>query len=116
MVIIALGEWFRLPRLGTDGFKRVLAAGVEYESKSGFKVKENADLLTLKSVLASELGEEVSFFFKCFSCGQKTSCSDCAYNASCSIEYCRRCICNSCMKLGYENYVKAWRDYLAATG
>jgi hypothetical protein len=115
-MIIPLGEWFRLPRLGTDGFKRVLSAGVEYDSKSGFKVKENADLVALKSVLASELGEDINFFFRCFSCGIKMSCSDCPYNMLCSIEYCRKCICSRCMNLGYDNYIKAWRKYLSSTG
>lgn len=116
MAIIPIGEWFRLPRLGTEGFKRVLSAGVEYESKNGFRVKDNADLLKIKSVLSAELGEEVNFIWRCFSCGVKTSCDDCLYNSTCSIEYCRNCICGSCMRLGYNEYVKAWRRYLSATG
>ena len=116
MIVIPLQEWFRLPRLGKDGFKRIVSAGVEYESKSGFRVRNNADLLNLKLVIASELNDDVQFTFRCFSCGERASCSDCVYNSGCGIEFCGRCVCSKCMKLGYANYVMAWRRLLASNG
>jgi hypothetical protein len=113
---VPLEDRFKLPRLGSESFKKLMSAGLEYESGSGFRVKRNADLVSLKAAISSEIGQDVQFTFRCFVCGDRTSCVDCAYRSTCSIEYCGRCICQSCMKKGLPGYVKAWRGLLSSTG
>lgn len=116
MLEIPLEGDFRLPRLGTDGFRKLMSAGLEYDTKKGFSVKRNANLVELKMALTSQLNEDIEFIFDCFVCGERMSCADCEYHATCSIERCGRCICSSCMKKGLKSYNEAWRRLLASSG
>ncbi|MDG6928508.1 MAG: hypothetical protein JRN39_04110 [Nitrososphaerota archaeon] len=116
MIDVPLGEWFRLPRLGTEGFRRLMGAGLEYETATGFRVKEGADLVLLKGALESEVRDKVEFSFGCQCCGARTSCADCRYHGSCSIERSGRCVCGSCAALDLREHARAWRSLLAASG
>ncbi|MDG6935204.1 MAG: hypothetical protein JRN68_11005 [Nitrososphaerota archaeon] len=115
MLEIPLEGDFRLPRVGSEGFRKLMSSGLEYDTKTGFRVKRNADLVELKMALRSQLNDEIEFKFRCFVCGETMSCTDCRYHVSCSIERCGRCICDSCMKRGLRAYQESWRKLLAST-
>jgi hypothetical protein len=97
-VEVVVGEWFRLPRLGSDVFmKLVRQAGLKYESGKGFLADAKTDLLAVSSILQSVLGEPIGIVLRCFVCGKSVECPTCVYNEVCD----RRrvspaCICNSC--------------------
>jgi hypothetical protein len=116
MLEIPLEGDFRLPRVGTEGFRKLMTSGLEYDSKTGFRVKNNANLEQLKANLRSILNDEVEFVFNCFVCGERMSCTGCEYHSTCSIEKCGRCLCSKCMKKGLKGYQDAWRRLLASSG
>lgn len=95
---LVVGEWFQLPRLGSDVFmKLVRQAGLRYESGKGFLADAKTDLLAVTSVLRGVLGEPIEIVLRCFVCSKPVECSTCVYNEVCD----RRrvssaCICNAC--------------------
>ncbi|MCS7116947.1 MAG: hypothetical protein RMJ31_06240 [Nitrososphaerota archaeon] len=97
---IVLDEWFRLPKLGSDDFiKLVKEANLKYESKYGFKADINTNLPMVASILKSVLGKDVEFAIKCFICGKVIKCRLCDYDDICDkLRISPKCICNECEK------------------
>ncbi|MEM3186448.1 MAG: hypothetical protein QXQ39_07215 [Conexivisphaerales archaeon] len=116
MIVIPLSDWFRLPRLGSEGFRRLMIAGVEYESRNGFRIREGSDLQAIKNLLESELRQDIEFSYPCFICSRITSCQGCIYHDICSIEKSGSCICEECSKKDLRDYIAAWRRSLASFG
>ena len=78
---IVMGEWFRIPRVGPDVFKRLVSeVGLIYDKYSGFKATSETDLVLLISVLRIALKEDVEVIIKCFICGAPVNCGKCRYN------------------------------------
>lgn len=98
---LAVGEWFRLPRLGKDAFISIMKAGAKYQKNFGFRVSEDADLAAVASILARVLGEEVTFVAKCYLCDEAIHCSSCAYYQGCDLtRVSPSCVCHKCMSKG----------------
>jgi len=110
---IPLDTWVNLPRLGKDAFKQLMKAGVEYTTGKGFFIRSTADLRGANQVISAAVGGEVCFVFKCYVCGNVTSCADCSYRAVCSVEQVGgRCICLKCAKEDLDAYEKKWSSSL----
>ena len=84
--------------MGRDAFVDLMKAGVEYNKSLGFRIKDSADLLIVKSVLKKTLREEVFIALKCFICSQSVECDSCNYKDVCVLgRFSLNCICNKCM-------------------
>jgi hypothetical protein len=110
---IVLDSWVSLPRLGKDAFKDLMKTGVEYSTGKGFFIRSNADLRLVKAIVAAAAGGEVFFVFKCFICGDLSSCAECPYNAVCSVELVGgKCICSKCAREDLSAYCARWKSSL----
>jgi hypothetical protein len=106
---IVLDSWVNLPRLGSEAFKELMKAGVEYTTGKGFFIRSSIDLRLAKRVISAAVGGEVYFVFKCFICGNEASCADCSYRAGCSVELVGgKCVCLGCSKENFVAYRRKW--------
>jgi hypothetical protein len=97
-LIVAVGEWFNLPRLGREFFISLMKAGLMYDKSKGFKAEANADLATISSILKTALGEDFEFVPKCFACNSIIECYSCAYYLICDVKsLAPNCLCDKCM-------------------
>jgi hypothetical protein len=112
-VRIPLDSWVSLPRLGKEAFKELMKARVEYTTGKGFFIRSSIDLRGARQVISAAVGGEVYFVFRCYICGSEASCSDCSYDAVCSVEQVGgRCICQKCAKEDLDAYAKKWSSSL----
>ena len=113
---IAIETWVNLPRLGTEAFKELMKAGVEYKTGRGFFIRSGIDLATAKRIIGAAVGGEVFFTFRCFICGREASCADCSYRAICSVDVVGgKCLCAQCAKENFAAYRKKWLGALGGT-
>ena len=90
---IVMGEWFNLPRLGSDAFSALMKQGVAYDKKKGFRFDGATDTDQAARTIGSAIGDEVELSLRCFICGSE-ACPGCPY-----IEVCDRrkvsplCLC-----------------------
>jgi hypothetical protein len=101
-------QGFKLPYIGTDGFKELRRAGVNYE-RGRFSIGELNNVENVKLLLSEILGEEIAFTQTCLICGKEFLCSECKYYDSCpSRDLPFHCICKSCSKKNklYDRYVE----------
>ena len=110
---IQLDTWINLPRLGKEAFKELMKAGVEYTTGRGFFIRSNIDLKAAKQVISAAAGGDVFFIFRCYICGNETTCADCSYRSVCSVEQVGgRCICLKCSREDLGTYAKKWSSTL----
>jgi hypothetical protein len=95
---IIIGEWFWLPKVGGDVFKRLVnEAGLSYDRAKGFQVTSGSDLSLISSIIKEELREDVEVVLKCFICENPVQCSKCKYYEGCgSVKVYHRCVCHNC--------------------
>jgi hypothetical protein len=114
---VRVGTWIKLPRLGSEAFKRLMEAGVKYDrEKRLFFIGEEADLSLVSSILLNAAGEEVEFELNCFVCEGPAGCPSCNYQPFCNRKLVSRsCICDKCLAQddAYRLYVKKARSKLA---
>jgi len=97
-LIVAIGEWFKLPRLGREFFISLMKAGLMYDKSKGFKAEANTDLIKISSILKRALGEDFEFVPKCFTCNSIIDCYSCAYYLICDVKSLTpNCLCDNCM-------------------
>jgi hypothetical protein len=98
MIKIHIDHWFRLPRLGSEAFRKVTReAHLKYDKQKGFLADQNTDLTLVASILKS-IGEEVAVEVSCYICGQPAECPECAYNQICDRTIVSpTCICPKCL-------------------
>jgi len=98
MIKVQLDRWVRLPRLGSDAFRKITHdARMKYDKQKGFLADQNTDLAMVASILKS-IGEELIVEVPCYICGQPAGCSECVYNHACDRTIVSpTCICSSCL-------------------
>jgi len=97
-LIVAIGEWFKLPRLGREFFISLMKAGLIYDKSKGFKVEANSDLIAISSILKRALGEDFELSPKCFICNSIVECYSCAYYLICDAKgLTSNCLCDKCI-------------------
>jgi len=96
--MVAIGEWFKLPRLGREFFVSLMKAGLLYDKSKGFKAEANSDLIAIASILKGALGEGFEFVPKCFTCNSMVDCCSCAYYLICDAKASTPvCLCDKCV-------------------
>lgn len=95
---IIIGEWFWLPRVGGDVFKKLVnEAGLKYDRTKGFQATSMSDLSLISSIIKDELREDVEVVMKCFICSNHVKCSACRYYENCeSARKYHTCVCSNC--------------------
>ncbi len=95
---IVVGEWFRLPWVGNDVYRKLVSeAGLKHDKAKGFQATSDTDLDAVASILGGMLREEVEVSLKCFVCGGSVECGGCGY-----VDICRpsavsqACVCRGC--------------------
>ncbi|MER3601183.1 MAG: hypothetical protein C4339_00420 [Nitrososphaerota archaeon] len=116
MTWIRIGSPFRLPRLGSESFRKLMEAGVKYDrERRMFSVDDKTDLGLVSAILAAALGEEVEFELDCFICGNPAGCPTCVYLPFCDRRrVSRSCICETCLRKpdAYRLYVDKVKEAL----
>ena len=108
-MIVKIGEWFRLPRLGRDKFISLMKAGLVYDRSKGFKAEVDANLTTIISILKKALGEDFEFVPKCFICNSSVECFLCAYYQICDVKSVTPdCLCNQC--IGHKTPLSVYKN------
>jgi len=95
---IVIGEWFRMPRVGDDAFRKLVKdAGLKYDRSHGFQITSETDVGMVVSILKGELNEDVEVSLKCFLCDQTVECRECTYSDICDLsKVSQACICRVC--------------------
>ncbi len=95
---IVVGEWFWMPQVGGDVFKKLVKdAGLKYDKSNGFQATPETDMRLVAALLQSALKEDVEVMLKCFICGAPVECEECRYNDVCgSTKTFQSCICKDC--------------------
>lgn len=119
MIKIMLGDWFTLPRVGSDVFSRLMRqARLHYDrEKRKFRVEDDTNIGTLLAILKEALDDEIIIELPCFVCGKSAGCAECQYVDVCDrTMVSNRCVCEECFKKedAYENYCSAFLEKLEA--
>jgi aspartate/tyrosine/aromatic aminotransferase len=95
---IIVGEWFWIPRVEGDIFKKIVKKnGLKYNNSKGFQTTSETDLKDIVTILNKALDEEVVMMLKCFICSAQIDCSNCRYSDACeSISSFQKCLCEEC--------------------
>jgi len=97
-LMVAVGEWFKLPRLGKEFFVSLMKAGLVYDKSKGFKADANSNLMAISSILKRALGEDFEFVPRCFTCNSMIECYSCAYYLICDVKSSTSsCLCDNCI-------------------
>jgi hypothetical protein len=112
---VVIGNWFNLPRLGTDVFSALMKAGVKYEKGMGFMLAAETDIGAASRTIEKATGESVELSVRCFVCARE-ACPSCSLRAICD----RRTVSPACLceehflaDDAYEVYVKTFEAGLA---
>ena len=89
---ITIGDWFTLPRLGSEVFSALMKQGVAYDKRRGFRLDSATDIALAARTIGSALGEEVELVVECFICGEQ-ACPGCPYVEVCD----RRAVSPQCL-------------------
>lgn len=113
MIRILLGDWFNLPRVGSDVFSKLMRqARLRYDrNKRMFLVEPETNISALTAILKEALNDNIVIELPCFVCEKSAGCGDCGY-----LEICDRtivsnqCICKECFEQtdAYERYCDAF--------
>lgn len=119
MIKILLGNWFSLPRVGSDIFSRLMRqARLKYDRQKGmFMVQPETEISVLTSILKEALKDEVVVELPCFVCGKSAGCSECEFLDVCDrTNVSNQCICKGCQEHEdtYGNYCDTFSRRLAA--
>lgn len=119
MIRILLGNWFTLPRVGSDVFSKLMRqARLKYDrEKRMFLVEPETNVAILTSILKDALKDEVVIELPCFVCGKSAGCGGCEYLDICDrTNVSNKCICKECFgqKDAYERYCELFSKKLAA--
>ena len=119
MIKILLGDWFTLPRVGSDVFSKLMRqARLKYDrEKRMFKVEPETNVTALTAILREALKDDVVIELPCFVCGKSAGCAECEF-----VDFCDRtsvsnqCICKVCSDESdaYERYCDTFMEKLAA--
>ncbi len=95
---IVIGEWFQIPRVEGDVFKKLVKeAGLKYDRSNGFRATSETDLRLVESILKKTLNEDVEILLNCFICGGPVECKECRYRDACeSTKAFQTCVCHGC--------------------
>ena len=95
---IVVGEWFRMPPVGADVFKKLVnEAALKYDKSNGFQATPETNLALVASILKEALHENVEMLLNCFICGGAVECSHCRYSDICGgSSVFASCICDDC--------------------
>jgi hypothetical protein len=97
-LIVVVGEWFRLPRLGREVFVSLMKTGLVYDKARGFRAEADADLIKIASILKGVLEEDFEFVPRCFTCDSIIECYSCAYYQACGVKsLTQNCLCEECV-------------------
>lgn len=114
MLRLQKGKAFRLPRLGSDIFARLMKAKLKYDRKRGmFEITDNTDISSVINILKQALKDEVIFELNCIICSKSADCYECEYADVCDrSDVSSLCICKECMNRqdAYEHYKQAFID------
>ncbi len=119
MIRILLGNWFNLPRVGTDVFSMLMRqARLKYDrEKRMFMVQSETNITVLTAILKEALKDDVIIELPCFVCGKSAGCSECEFLDVCDrTTVSSQCICKSCHEEGdvYKRYCDRFVARLAA--
>lgn len=108
MIILKRGVPFKLPRVGTSTFARLMRAKLKYDKKKGmFEITDATDLSSVIAILNYALKDEVVLELQCILCSKSAECSNCEYADICvREEVSSMCICKECLSKpdAYEQY------------
>lgn len=109
MIRLQKGIPFRLPRVGSDTFSKLMRAKLKYDKKSGmFEVTESTDISDVISILTKALNDEVVLELECIICSKSANCAECEYGDICDrSKVSSLCICCDCLNKEdvYERYI-----------
>ena len=109
MIRILLGNWFNLPRVGSEVFSKLMRqARLRYDREKGmFLVEPETNISILTAILKDALKDDVVIELPCFVCEKSAGCGDCEYLDICDRTIVsNQCMCKECFekKEAYERY------------
>lgn len=108
MIKISKGVPFKLPRVGSDIFAKLMRAKLKYDRKKGtFEITDNTNLPLVLSILNTVLKDEVVLELECILCSKSAGCSECEYADICDrSDVSSLCICKECLSKpnAYDQY------------
>jgi hypothetical protein len=108
MIKLSKGIPFKLPRVGSDVFAKLMRAKLKYDRKKGmFEITDNTNLQLVLSILNAALNDEVILELQCILCSKSAGCSECEYADICDrSNVSSLCICKECLNKpdAYEQY------------
>jgi len=101
MIILRRNKPFKLPRLGSNTFARLMKAKLKYDKTKGmFEITDNSELNAIISILRESLNnEDIILELECAICHESANCHECEYADICNrINVSNLCICKSCLE------------------
>ncbi len=117
MIILQRNKPFKLPRVGSDTFGKLMRAKLKYDKSKGmFEITSNSDVNTILHILKESLkNEEIILELECAICKKSANCYECEYSDICNrVDVSSLCICKSCLEKeeAYEVYKAIFRQRL----